>query len=134
MKEIKSIILVERCIQSLKQWKNARQASPVESSSYANDDPNPITTSHPAPEIDYRIFDGDNSTSNLTELVYDALHAHWPCLIEDHHHVDKLGSCQEAKFRLDPQWSFKADVKTFFVLLSGEDILQECKFHIHTDE
>lgn len=130
----KTMVFVERCIQSLKKWNKIWKASPAETASGADEDPNPVTPRHPVPIIDYRIFDGDESTRNGTELVYGALHKCWPCLIKDHRHTNTLGSIQEARFRLDPQWSFKKDVRAFSVILSGEGMLQESKFHICTKE
>jgi hypothetical protein len=63
--------------------------------------------------------------------LYDTLHSTWPCQSEGHHHDGRLGLCLEAKFYLDPRWSAKDQIHdVFFMLLTGPQILQECRIYV----
>ncbi|KAJ5915596.1 hypothetical protein N7466_011529 [Penicillium verhagenii] len=70
----------------------------------------------------------EESVHHLSQSLYNILHGTWPCHSDEHDHNGRLGCCVQARFCLDPQWSSK-DRKndSFFVLLTGPDILQECR-------
>ncbi|KAL3477430.1 purine and uridine phosphorylase [Aspergillus californicus] len=75
-------------------------------------------------------FCGEDSIRRLSGTLYEVLHYNWPCCMEDHDHKGQLGHCFSAKLRLDPSWSCRGlDPRddSFFVLLTGSGIIQECK-------
>jgi hypothetical protein len=125
-------LLLENCATSIKEWKSLWKAGATREPLDESDDPNPVTFMHPRPEIKFQVFDGEASTHQLTELLHNVLHSHWPCHVEGHNHKDRLGQCQGAKFYLNPRWSLSDLVQTFSVILSGRGILQECKFNVPT--
>lgn len=84
----------------------------------------------PSPLISKAAICGDTSIRNLSQTLYHTLHENWPCRLEGHEHGGKLGHCVEAKFCLDPQWMARdSDLShdSFFVLLAGSDVIQECR-------
>ncbi|KAL3447675.1 purine and uridine phosphorylase [Aspergillus insuetus] len=75
-------------------------------------------------------FCGEGSIRRLSCTLHDVLHYNWPCPVQDHEHSGLLGHCNSAKLRLDPGWSCRGlDPRnaSFFVLLTGSDIMQECR-------
>ncbi|KAL2785821.1 hypothetical protein BJX66DRAFT_329025 [Aspergillus keveii] len=75
-------------------------------------------------------FHGEDSIRRLSCTLHDVLHYNWPCAVEDHEHSGLLGHCNSAKLRLDPGWSCRGlDPRdaSFFVLLTGSEIMQECR-------
>jgi hypothetical protein len=75
-------------------------------------------------------FHGEDSIRRLSCTLHDVLHYNWPCAVEDHEHRGLLGHCNSAKLRLDPGWSCRGlDPRdaSFFVLLTGSEIMQECR-------
>ncbi|KAJ0421435.1 hypothetical protein BJY00DRAFT_108859 [Aspergillus carlsbadensis] len=75
-------------------------------------------------------FCGEDSIRHLSCTLHDMLHYNWPCAVEDHEHSGLLGHCNSAKLRLDPGWSCRGlDPRdaSFFVLLTGSEIMQECR-------
>ncbi|KAH8692088.1 hypothetical protein BGW36DRAFT_304447 [Talaromyces proteolyticus] len=99
------------------------------------DDDNDLThKKFPKPIIKEAAFCGKTSIRHLSQTLYETLHQNLPCRFEDHDHNGRLGVCEGAKFCLDPQWSYKdADSSrdSFFVLLTGPDMIQECRVYLH---
>lgn len=80
-------------------------------------------------------FHGKASVRNLSQELYNILHENWPCRFEEHDHSGRLGHCVGAKFCLDPQWSsgdLHPSHSSFYVLLIGPDIIQECRVCLNT--
>ncbi|KAF3928375.1 hypothetical protein ABW21_db0206353 [Orbilia brochopaga] len=73
----------------------------------------------------------------LAEGLHRILHQHWPCQLHlnVNDHDGKLGACTRASLQLDPRW-ISGGVKddTFFVILTGTLIKQECKIRVHLSE
>ncbi|KIW24548.1 uncharacterized protein PV07_10257 [Cladophialophora immunda] len=128
VEDTKSFLI--NCIGKLEKWNSVSKISSGHHIDHPSDDPNPATIVHPLPKIEYAVFEGSNSTHHLTDLLHDVLHANWPCQIGDHNHAGRLGECEEARFCLDSRWSFSKTIDYFSIVLSGQGVLQECKFCI----
>ncbi|CAG8218534.1 unnamed protein product [Penicillium olsonii] len=82
----------------------------------------------PRPPMVEIVFRREDNVRQMSQSLYNSLHANWPCQSEHHNHDGRLGLCLEAKFFLDPQWSSSEDLHdSLFMLLTGPDILQECR-------
>ncbi|KAL5341979.1 hypothetical protein BJX70DRAFT_11584 [Aspergillus crustosus] len=80
--------------------------------------------------VNESVFCGDTSVRHLSCTLHDVLHFNWPCQCNSHEHDGLLGHCFSAKLRLDPGWSCRGlDPRddSFFVLLTGSEIIQECR-------
>ncbi|KAJ5938121.1 hypothetical protein N7454_004463 [Penicillium verhagenii] len=83
---------------------------------------------YPMPPKLQNVISREDSVHHLSQSLYNILHGTWPCHSDEHDHNGRLGCCVQAKFCLDPQWSSKdRKNESFFVLLTGPDILQECR-------
>nr|XP_001388535.2 hypothetical protein ANI_1_2166014 [Aspergillus niger CBS 513.88] len=95
-----------------------------------DDDEDFTEKAQPNPSISEAAIRGETSIHYLSQNLYHTLHENWPCQLEGHEHGRKLGHCVEAKFCLDPQWSSRdpdPSRDSFFILLAGSDIIQECR-------
>ncbi|KAK9860158.1 hypothetical protein MYU51_010489 [Penicillium brevicompactum] len=82
----------------------------------------------PKPPAVEAIFPREESVRKLSASLHNSLHTNWPCQLEHHDHNGRLGLSLEAKFFLDPQWSAsKQPHESLFMLLTGPEILQECR-------
>ncbi|PWY85556.1 purine and uridine phosphorylase [Aspergillus eucalypticola CBS 122712] len=99
---------------------------------FLDDDEDFTEKAQPNPPISEAAIRGGTSVRYLSQNLYHTLHENWPCQLEGHEHGGKLGHCVEAKFCLDPQWSSRdpdPSRGSFFILLAGSDIIQECRIH-----
>ncbi|KAL2818530.1 hypothetical protein BDW59DRAFT_175150 [Aspergillus cavernicola] len=125
--------LVERLKKSLKDWN--KLTDQLYAGEIDNCDDNFVDNDHQEPFIKESAFCGETSIRHLARSLYHILHDNWPCRVEDHEHSGKLGHCVSAKFRLDPEWGSRDPDPTrdsFFVLLTGSNIVQECRVCLHT--
>lgn len=91
---------------------------------------------HPEPQIEMTAFQGSASIRTGAENLHQTLHRYWPCQLDGHVHNGALGECMEAELRLEPQWITHGNREnSFFLILKGSEISQECKVHLsHTTE
>lgn len=96
-----------------------------------DDDHNLPTCNRPDPPRIEAVFHRKDSARQLSTSLHNILHHNWPCQSESHDHNGRLGLCQAAKVYLDPQWtSISRTNDGLFVLLTGPDILQQCRIYI----
>lgn len=86
---------------------------------------------HPKPQIEMTAFQGSGSIRTGAENLHQTLHRYWPCQLDGHDHDGTLGECMEAELQLEPQWITHGNREnSFFLILKGSEISQECKIHL----
>ncbi|KAJ5116703.1 hypothetical protein N7456_001051 [Penicillium angulare] len=119
---------IKTLIKSLKKWND------LVDQVYGGDeeDEQPSNPYHEPPRIE-EIFHKKDSAYHLSRSLYNILHKNWPCQLDGHNQEGCLGLCQGAKVYLDPQWGSKERTNDgFFMLLTGPNILQQCRVHIES--
>lgn len=119
---------IQHLLKLLGGWDKVRQSLGLEDieSTYMNEG----QKNNPGRNLDPSAF-GRKGVRTLAEHLHQSLHNHWPCKDPSHIHKDTLGECTEAKLHLDPRWSFQGlPEDSFFLILNGPEINQECKLHL----
>lgn len=112
-------------------------AESLDSCQLIETDEDPNDEAYPNPLISEAAMCGESSIRHLSQTLYHTLHDNWPCQLEGHDHGGKLGHCVEAKFCLDPQWMARdpdPSRDSFFVILAGSGLIQECRIRWNTIE
>ncbi|KAH8679417.1 hypothetical protein BGZ61DRAFT_457149 [Ilyonectria robusta] len=120
----------------LRTWNNLVEDLVPDDPDAAEMDGNAKSRKHPKPQIDMTAFQGSVSIRTGAENLHQTLHRCWPCQSDDHDHDGALGECMEAELQLEPQWITHGNQEnSFFLILKGSEISQECKVHLsHTSD
>lgn len=115
----------------LRTWNNLVEDLVPDDPDAAEVDDNAKSRKHPKPQIEMTAFQGSVSIRTGAENLHQTLHRYWPCQLDGHDHDGTLGECMEAELQLEPQWITHGNREnSFFLILKGSEISQECKVHL----
>ncbi|KAL6872221.1 subtilisin-like protein [Trichoderma longibrachiatum] len=85
----------------------------------------------PGRQIETSALRNAASIRTSTGKLHRTLHEHWPCRLNVQAHRGSLCDCLMADLQLEPHWLMSGnDEESFFLLLKGSGISQECKIHL----